>query len=288
MTTTVSSMRTPPTPGRYTPGSTVTTEPGSNVSRALAATRGASWISRPTPWPVPCTNASAQPAAAITSRHARSTAAQSAPGAHRLASRPLALAHDVPHAARVGAGIADAHRARHVGAVAVDDATEVDDDELAALDAARARARVRLRRVRARTRRSGRSCCRSRRGDASRPRARARSRARSGRRRGAGAARRARRRRSRTRRGCGRPRPAPSPGGGARPGPRWRRARARSSASPNARCCDQRDRVRFEADPAPGSSGARRWRRAARRSWRRSRCAASTPAAPSCSADWVR
>ena len=49
VTTTVSSMRAPPTPGRYTPGSTVTTAPGAKVSRAFAATRGDSWISRPTP-----------------------------------------------------------------------------------------------------------------------------------------------------------------------------------------------------------------------------------------------
>src|SRR3954466_7160045 len=128
VTTTVSSMRTPPTPGRYTPGSTVTTEPGSKVSRALAATRGSSWISSPTPCPVPCTNDSAHPAAAMTSRHARSTAAQpapappveggaGAPGAHGAAPRRLALAHDVPHARGLGTGVADAHRAGHVGAV---------------------------------------------------------------------------------------------------------------------------------------------------------------------------
>src|SRR5262245_16975601 len=49
VTTTVSSMRTPPMPGRYTPGSTVTTSLTSKVSRAVDDTRGASWISRPTP-----------------------------------------------------------------------------------------------------------------------------------------------------------------------------------------------------------------------------------------------
>src|SRR5215207_3538277 len=51
-------------------------------------------------------------------------------GAHRLTSGPLAVAHDVPHAPGLRTGVADAHGARHVGAVAVDDATEVDDDEL--------------------------------------------------------------------------------------------------------------------------------------------------------------
>src|SRR5438034_8047580 len=43
-------------------------------------------ISRPTPCPVPWTNASPQPAASITSRHALSTRAQSAPAL--TASRP--------------------------------------------------------------------------------------------------------------------------------------------------------------------------------------------------------
>src|SRR5262249_49849978 len=83
-TTTVSSMRTPPMPGRYTPGSTVTTSPTSNVSSAVDATRGASWISRPTPWPVECENASAHPASAITSREARSMSAQ------RTSAAPIA------------------------------------------------------------------------------------------------------------------------------------------------------------------------------------------------------
>jgi cyclohexanecarboxyl-CoA dehydrogenase len=46
----------------------------------------------------------------------------------------LALAHDVPDVPRVGAGIAHAHGAGHVGAVAVDDAAEIDHDELTAFD----------------------------------------------------------------------------------------------------------------------------------------------------------
>ena len=55
-------------------------------------------------------------------------------GAHRVAPGLLALEHDVVEVTRVGTGIADAHRAGHVGAVAVDDAAEVDDDQLVALD----------------------------------------------------------------------------------------------------------------------------------------------------------
>src|SRR2546430_11616754 len=71
-------------------------------------------------------------------------------GAHRFAPGPLALAHDIPHAPRLPTGVADADGAGHVGAVPVDDAPEVDDDELARLDAARARAGVRLGAVRSR------------------------------------------------------------------------------------------------------------------------------------------
>ena len=180
VTTTVSSMRTPPTPGRYTPGSTVTTEPGSKVSRALAATRGSSWISRPD-----AVAGAVHERVAPSGRRddlATGTVDRRAvgAGAHRLASRPLALAHDVPHAAGIGTGIADAHGAGHVGAVAVDDAPEVDDDELAG---SRPGGRSGVRGAWPRwvpTPRSGRSCCRSRRDGASRPRARARSHARWG------------------------------------------------------------------------------------------------------------
>jgi hypothetical protein len=51
VTATSSSMRTPSSPGRYTPGSTLTTLPASNGSSSGAArdSRGASWISKPTP-----------------------------------------------------------------------------------------------------------------------------------------------------------------------------------------------------------------------------------------------
>src|SRR5579872_4057888 len=51
-TTTMSSIRTPPCPGTYTPGSTVTTIPSERSSRCPAANRGGSWISSPTPCPV--------------------------------------------------------------------------------------------------------------------------------------------------------------------------------------------------------------------------------------------
>ena len=174
--------------------------------------------------------------------------------AHRVAPRPLALAHDVPDPPGVGPGIADAHRAGHVGAVAVDDAAEVDHDELAPLDDPRARAGVRLGRVRARWRRSGRSCCRSRPAGASRPRGRARSRVRCG------------------RRSVGRSAPKRVVGDRARgvdardlaglldPAQPFdealgrRRARARRTTAANVRCCDQLTAWASRPTRAPGSS----------------------------------
>ena len=86
----------------------------------------------------------------MTARHARSTVGAGDAGAHRVAAGLLARGDEVPEAAGVGAGVADADGAGHVGAVAVDDAAEVDDDELAAADAPVGRAGVRLRGVRAR------------------------------------------------------------------------------------------------------------------------------------------
>ena len=61
---------------------------------------------------------------------------------YRGPPRLLARAHDVVHPARLGAGVADADRAGHVGAVAVDDATEVDDHELVAARCARSYGRA--------------------------------------------------------------------------------------------------------------------------------------------------
>src|SRR3954454_21974608 len=84
----VSSMRTPPWPGRYTPGSTVTAMPLARLPAPRGPMPGASWISRPTPWPSPWGKCSPCPAATITSREAASTATTSAPTAR--AARPAA------------------------------------------------------------------------------------------------------------------------------------------------------------------------------------------------------
>src|SRR6202041_2435203 len=58
VTTRVSSIRTPPVWGRYTPGSTVTTVPGTRIAVDPGPTDGPSWMSRPTPCPVPCSKRS--------------------------------------------------------------------------------------------------------------------------------------------------------------------------------------------------------------------------------------
>src|SRR5690606_9232342 len=89
-TTSVSSIRTPPRPGKYTPGSTVTATPDSSVPVPALAIPGASWIRSPTPCPRPCTNSAPCPAASMTARAAASTSATGTPG--RRASRPAACA----------------------------------------------------------------------------------------------------------------------------------------------------------------------------------------------------
>ncbi len=53
LTTTRSSIRIPKRPGRYTPGSTVTTLPVRSSSSERCESRGPSWMSSPTPWPRP-------------------------------------------------------------------------------------------------------------------------------------------------------------------------------------------------------------------------------------------
>src|SRR4029078_8307842 len=72
VTSTSSSIRTPPHPGRYAPGSIVKTIPGSSSTGAASAggrvTRGSSCTSRPRPWPVPWPNASPSPCRSRTRR----------------------------------------------------------------------------------------------------------------------------------------------------------------------------------------------------------------------------
>ncbi len=95
---------------------------GGERSSTVAATRGSSWISRPTPWPVLCENASPQPASSMMSRQAWSTARhvdtrrpppRRRPAGWRPPRRACGPAWPV--------GSPDHERAGHVGAVAVDD-----------------------------------------------------------------------------------------------------------------------------------------------------------------------
>ena len=104
---------------------------------AASDSRGSSWISSPTPWPVPWEKAS-RPA-----RRRRSTSRQAASTARHVAARPhrgdaggLGRGDDVEQPLLVGVGIAEADRAGHVGAVAVDLGAEVEDDEVALDDGA--------------------------------------------------------------------------------------------------------------------------------------------------------
>ena len=97
-----------------------------------ADTRGSSWISSPTPWPVPWGRRRAQPASAMTSRGRRaSTSAPLTPAA--TAATPAAWAATTTSSMRAlrRRRLADRDRAGHVGAVAVDQGAEVDDDEVA-------------------------------------------------------------------------------------------------------------------------------------------------------------
>src|SRR5258705_7435249 len=96
---TSSSIRTPPRPATYTPGSIVTTAPSGSRSAAVRASRGASCTSRPTPCPVECPNAAPNPRASIGSR------------ANASASRPVMPAR-TPSRARRCASCTNPYSAR--------------------------------------------------------------------------------------------------------------------------------------------------------------------------------
>src|SRR5206468_10100218 len=65
---TSSSMRTPPRPATYTPGSIVTTAPSGSGSATVRANRGASCTSSPSPCPVECPNGAPNPCGSMSSR----------------------------------------------------------------------------------------------------------------------------------------------------------------------------------------------------------------------------
>src|SRR5918994_1810134 len=92
VTSTMSSIRTPPRPGTYTPGSIVTTAHSASSPSASHRRRGSSWISRPTPWPRPWGKLSPKPASSIAPRAARSTTASLAPARTVSIARRCAIA----------------------------------------------------------------------------------------------------------------------------------------------------------------------------------------------------
>src|SRR5882672_6985237 len=89
---TSSSIRTPPRPGTYTPGSMVTTASRGSGSTAVRARRGASCTSSPNPWPVECPNASPKPRASIGSRASASASRPGIPARTPSRARRCALA----------------------------------------------------------------------------------------------------------------------------------------------------------------------------------------------------
>ena len=99
-------------------------------------TVGASWMSRPTPWPVPCSKRSAQPASAMIWRQTSSTSLALIAGPHGGGPGRLGLAHHGEDARQLALGVrADAEGARHVGAVALEGGAEVDHHRVAGVDA---------------------------------------------------------------------------------------------------------------------------------------------------------
>ena len=91
------------------------------------------------PWPSPCPYGS-NPASVITRRAIASTSRPLTPTAIASIASGLRRAHRVVSAAHVIGHVADEQRARHVGPIPVDGAAEVDEQDVAGLDASRRRA----------------------------------------------------------------------------------------------------------------------------------------------------
>src|SRR6266498_2803997 len=124
VTSTMSSIRTPPTPGRYTPGSTVTTAPAGSASSLPRRRRGPSWISRPTPWPRPWVKCSPRPAASITERRGIHLGS-GGPHPYRVDACLVSRAHQVVDVTEPVRGLAERHGPGHVGVVPVHQSSEV-------------------------------------------------------------------------------------------------------------------------------------------------------------------
>src|SRR3954453_10594506 len=107
--------------------------PGTRRCSSPSIMYGGSWVVTPMPCPVRWMKYSPYPASVMTARAARSTSWQAAPGPTAAPpacrdARFLGSAHDVVHSALLEVRFADVDRAGGVGAVAVLEAAEVEDD----------------------------------------------------------------------------------------------------------------------------------------------------------------
>ena len=239
----------------------VKTMPGSIACMLPTITCGASWTSRPRPWPVLVSTRSPKPEA----REALGDAAVEGVEGHRRrgdgAAELVGGAHGLVDVAVLGAGGADEEGAGDVGHVAAPGRAEVDEQRLARAPGGGRGSGCRAgRRRRRRRARSDRRRARRRRRRASRPRGAGGSRSRSCRRRRRRAWRRARALADRDRPAHGVDLAgAPCAGACAR----WRHARRRWRR-PGRRGAAPRPRRRASAGPRPRSGPARCARASAR------------------------
>ena len=101
----------------------VITIPGRSGVDCPPLTLGCSWISKPTPWPVECENASANPSRFKTLRAASSTSPQLVPGATACTAVSCASS-TASYTFRSPGFVAQENGPRHVGTVTLEDYTE--------------------------------------------------------------------------------------------------------------------------------------------------------------------
>ena len=109
-------------------GSSVNVIPASSGVSSSAERNGRSWTSRPIPWPIRWRKCSPSPASSIGPRQAAFDLARERARPAGGASRLGGGEHHVVRVQQLGARLARDDRAAEVGAVAVDDAAEVEED----------------------------------------------------------------------------------------------------------------------------------------------------------------
>ena len=154
----MSSIRTPPSPGTYTPGSTVTTAPaGKHVVEAAAEPRSLVDL-EPHAVAEPVREVGAVASrSSITARAAASTSSARAPARDRVDPGLLRLAHDVVDLPQLRRRLPERDGARHVGVVPAEQRPEVELDHVPLFERAGTSARGAARRRSRRRPRSGRS-----------------------------------------------------------------------------------------------------------------------------------